>query len=375
MTTRNHRIRFCDNNLAAGVGATLTASSALAANPLSNLTHNFRFKTWKPAGNFTITTSNRTIYFNTGADLSANITTGNYTPATLATAIAAAMNSVSTNWTCTYSTTTFKFTIGRSSGTAILRFSQTTTAVWDTIGYTGSVDTATSTGLAADEQRNHTSESIVFNLGVASEIGFFGLLGPLGEVFSISSSATVRLYANTTDSWTSPALTVTLTPDNNGIYKFIDDETSRTYRYWKFEFIDKLNTVGPEGFEFGHVYLGDYTTIETRNVGTGFSKVLVDTSTSQQSESGAEYYQTGFKYTQFDSVQIAYMDADDRRGLEQVFYDLGRSTPFYVSLDPTLIVSDDQSELTRYVVFTNDPVFTHIKSDIYSVRMAFKEVM
>jgi hypothetical protein len=374
MTTRNHRIRFCDNNLAAGSGSSLTASSAQASHPLSNLTHSYRFKTWKPAGNFTIDSTNNKIYINDGSDKTITLTSANYSGGSaLASHIQTQLNASSSNWTCTYSSSTYKFTIDRSSGTKTLRLSQTTGAAWSTLGYTGSVDT--SAGSAADEQRNHTSEYVVFDLGVAQEITFFALLGPLGSVFSISSQATVRLYANTVDSWTSPALTVTLTPDNNGIYHFLDDLADTTYRYWRFEVIDKYNTLGPEGFEFGHCYLGDYVTIEARNVGNGFNKILVDTATSITADSGAKYFQEGYKYTQFEAVQIGYMTASDRRTLEQCFYDLGRTTPFYVSFDPTLLVSTAASELTRYVVLRDNPIFNHIKSDIYSVRLVFDEVM
>lgn len=375
MTTRNHRIRFCDNNLAAGSAATVTASSAQAAYPLTNLFNSYRFKQWRPAGNFTIDSTNNKIYINDGTDRTITLTSANYTYATLASHIQTQLNASSSNWTCTYSTTTFKFTIGRSSGTSTLRFATTTTAAWDTLGYTYLVDTSAGTGLVANEIRCHTAEYIDIDLGVASAITFLALLGPLGEIFSLSDSATVYLYGNTTSSMTSPALAVTLSPDTHGIYEFIDDETDTTYRYWRLKIVDRTNTAGPLSFKFGHLYLGDYATIEARNVAAGIDKRQVDTALAQESEGGALFFQTGIKYTLFDQVSITYMDAADRLTLEQAFYDLGKSTPFYVSFDPTLLVSTSASELTRYVVFNSDPVFTHIKADIWSVRLSFREVM
>jgi hypothetical protein len=373
--TRNYRIRFCANNFAADAAATLTASSAQAAFPLSNLTNDLRFKVWKPAGNFTISDANNKVYINDGADKTVTLTNGNYAYSALATHIQTQLNASSSGWTVSYSTTTYKFTVGRASGTALLRFSQTTNAVWDAVGYTGSSDTDAGTGLAADEQRNHTSEYVDIDLGVGRPITFFALVGRLTRVFSLSSTATVRLYGNTVASMASPALTVTLSPETFGIYHFLDDLADTTYRYWRLECIDRTNPAGPEGFEFGHLYLGDYTTINFSNVQTGFSKTLVDTAVEQVSEGGASFFQDGFKYLSFDSTQIANMTAADRRDLEQVFYDLGRSTPFYVSFDPTLGVSTELSELTRYVVFSQDPVFTNVIRDVYTVSMAFKEVM
>jgi hypothetical protein len=373
--TRNHRIRFAENNLAAGDAAVLTVSSALAGFPATNLTDSYRFRTWKPAGNFTIDATNNKIYINDGTDRTITLTSASYTYSTLASHIQTQLNASSSAWTCTYSTTTFLFTIGRSAGTAILRFTQTSGAAWDMLGYTPVIDTSSGTGLAANEVRNHTSEWIHLDLGVATEITFVSLLGLLGEVYSISDTATVTLMGNSSDSFTAPALTVTLTPDTHGLYKFTDDETNTTYRYWKLNIVDRLNINGPTAFEFGYFYLGDYTTIESRNVSSGFSKSQVDTTQAETSESGAMYFQTGFKYMKFESVEIGYMEASDRRALEQIFYDLGKYTPFFVSFDPTLLVSEETSELTRYVVFDDEPKFTHVKTDVYSVRMSFREVM
>ena len=373
--TRNHRIRFAENNLAAGDAATVTTSSALAGFPATNLTDSYRFRTWKPAGNFTVTSSNKKIYINDGSDKTITLTEASYTYATLASHIQTQLNASSSNWTCTYSTTTFKFTLGRSSGTAVARLSVTTDAAWDMLGYTGSIDDDVGTGQAADEQRNHTSEWIRVDLGVASEITFVSLLGVLGEVYPLGDTATVTLKANTSMAFSSPALSVTLTPGTHGMSDFLDDEADTNYRYWQLEITDRLNTLGPTGFEFGHFYLGDYVTIESRNVASGFNKYQVDTSTAEESDSGALYAQAGFKYMKFESVEIGYMEASDRRALEQAFYDLGKYTPFYVSLDPTLLVSDDITELTRYVVFEDEPKFEHVKADVYSVRMSFREVM
>ncbi len=372
--TQNARIRFADNNLAASSAATVTASSAQAAYPIANLTNSFRFKTWKPAGNFTISSANNKIYIGDGSNKTVTLSSANYTYATLATHIQTQLNASSSNWTVSYSTTTFKFTIGRSSGTATLRFTQTTGAAWDTLGYTGVADTSAGTGLAADEVRNHTSEYVDIDLGVASAQTFFAALGPLGEVFSVSDTATVHLYGNTTSDMTSPALSVTLTPDTHGIYKWIDDNADTTYRYWRFQFVDRLNSAGPLSFNFGHLYLGDHTTVTTQNVGTGVDVKLVDTAEEVTSETGACFYSTGYKFQTFDSVSIDYLTASEVSELKQAFYDLGRSSAFYVSFDPTLAVSETLSDLTRYVVFSGDPSFTHIMAGMYSVRMAFKEV-
>lgn len=376
MSQRNHRIRFAENNLAAASGAAVTVSSALSGFPASNLTDSYRFRTWKTGGFFEITSSNSKIYINDGSNKTVTLTSATYTYSTLASHVQTQLNASSSNWTCTYSTTTGKFTIGRSAGTKTLRLTQTTDAAWDTLGVSGAsdVDAASATYV----RRNHTSEYIDIDLGSAAlSPTFFALIGPLGEVFSISDSATVTLKANTSASFGSAPYSVTLTPDTHGIYQFLDTEagTSTNYRYWRLTLTDRENTVGPTGFKMGHLYLGDYTTLERRNVASGFTKTLVDSAEVVESQGGALYYQSGLKYMTYEGVELAYLDASDRRTLEQTFYDLGVSTPFYVSFDPTLLVSEDASEFTRYVVFSQAPTLTHIKSDIYTVSLSFREVM
>jgi acetylornithine deacetylase/succinyl-diaminopimelate desuccinylase-like protein len=182
VTTRNARIRFCANNLAAGSGATCTASSANASYPLSNVLDNRRWKTWRTNGNFTITAgTNDKIYVNDTANVTATLTAGNYSGgAALAAHIQTQLNAVSTNWTCTYSSTTYRFTIGRSSGTATLRMTVTTAAAWSTIGYSRATDLAVGTGTAAETMALHTSESVVVDLGAGQPTEFFSIVGQLG---------------------------------------------------------------------------------------------------------------------------------------------------------------------------------------------------
>ncbi len=376
MTARNTRIRFAANNLAADTASTVTSSSALAGFPLTNLTNDQRFKVWKPTGRFVLSTS-MNLYINDGSNKTVTLSANSFDTGTLLAAyLQTQLNASSSNWVVTYSLTTYFFSFHRSSGTGIVRLTQAS-ALWDIIGYTDTSADLTVSSLTSlsNEARIHTSETVTVDLGVAQAVTFFALLGPLGDVFSPSSSATMTLKGNTTSSFTSPAITVTLTSDVNGIYQYMDDLSNTTYRFWRFEIIDRTNPLGPSGFGFGHMYLGDYTTITHRNVASGFNKTMVDPSVELESEGGARFFQAGLPYMEYNSVSIAFLDATDRRTLETLFYSLGRKTPFYVSFDPTQVVTTALSELTSYVLFKEPPVFNHVRADYYSVYMSFREVM
>lgn len=376
MTTRNKNIRFMENNFAELISASITKSSELTAFPFSNAINKFRSLVWKPSGLFEITSSNCTLYINDGTNKTVTITTGNYTtPDLLAAEIQTKLNASSANWTVQYDTLTgdYRFKIS-NTGSVTLRLSQTSNAIWNTIGYTTSADIV-STSFFATEQRNHTSEYCIFDMGYSAEILFFSVISPLDEVFSISNSATITLEASNLNQWSSPPLSITLTRNDFGIYQFLDHITDTKYRFWRFKIVDKYNPRGPEGISIGHIYIGDYITLDSRSVKKEFSKKVVDNSEQVQSENGTLYFNRKPKYTSFSSLVIPYIPRSDKDTLEQMFFNLGKTTPFFISLDPTLMISDELSEFTKYVVFTEEPNFQHVFSDKFDMTLQLKELL
>lgn len=367
--------RFCQNNLAGADTATLTVSSAVSGFPGTNCVSPKRHRKWLMAGRFTVTASNLNIYINDGSDKTVALTAAEYTTAALLAAhIQTQLNASSTNWTCTYSSATGKFTIGRSSGTAILRFTQTTNAAWSMLGYTGVSDTSAGTGLAADVRRNHTSESIVIDLGSAKTPTCFIAIGAADEDFSIPSDATVTLKANSINSFAAAPLSVTLTPEQFGIFYFFASTVDTTYRYWKLEITNLTDPSGPQ-FSINQLYLGDYIELTTRNVVNGFSMELVDNATVQQAESGVRYWKRVPKYYRFSSVGIEYLADADRVELLSIFRELGISTPFFFALDPDAEISDSIGEFTKYVTFDNSPSLDHVLYNKFNYSMSLSEVV
>lgn len=374
MTTRNGRIRFGENNFAELITSQITYSSQLTSFPFSNAINKFRSRTWKPSGHFLIDSTNKEIYINDGADKTVSLTESAYTtPDLLATEIQTKLNASSANWTVTYLTGTYSFKI-ENTGSVTLRLATTTNAIWDTIGFTTSSN-LTGTIFTADQQRNHTSEYAIFDLGYNAEITLFSLLGPLNEAFNITNMATVTLSGSNLDQWTAPPFSIALVPDSKGIYKFLDDQVDTSYRFWRLDIIDKLNPAGPEGFSIGVIYLGDYLTLTNRNIGGGFGQVDVDPSEVATSESGVLHFDLKTKYRVTDGATISYLDRDDKDKLRLMFEQLGKTTPFLISLDPTLCLSDELSELTQYVVFNAEPKLRHIFNDVFSMSLSVREVV
>ena len=270
-------------------------------------------------------------------------------------------------------TTTFKFTIA-NSGSVTLVLSTTTDAIWDTIGYTLTTDQV-GTSFLAQEQRNHTEEFAIFDLGYQAEMSFFAMISPLDEEISISDSAVVKLQANNVDEFAIPQLDLTLTKTKGGFMRFLDDQTDTSYRFWKISILDRLNPAGPEELSIGHIYLGDFITVTSRNINAGFTSNIIDPTQSSISEDGSIYFDTKTKFASLGGLGMQFLSRADKDTLEQMYFDLGISTPFYVSIDPLNCISDDIHQFTKYVTFDGDPNFTHFKSDIFSMTLQLKELV
>lgn len=363
-------VRFMNNNF---LERSFTFSSEQASFPASNLVNTSRSRVWKPAGNFEVKSTNKNIYINDGADKTVTLTEGSYTYATLAAHIQTRLNAASSNWTCTYDNVlTFKFTITRSSGTKVLRKSQTTNAAWDMLGYTGTND-ITSAPFVADEQRNHTSEWFQCDLGVPQLATFAALISGIDEIFTLSATATVRCRANNIDFWDNPPVDIVIPVGQISAMSLLDETNSATYRFWRIEMIDRLNYIGPEGFKFAYCYVGDHQTVSLTNFAGGFTKELTDPSQLLQSENGALFFEKRPRYLTITNSAIQLLNGQERADLEQLFYDLGVREPFFISIDPGVEVTLSLEELTRFMIMTRSPTLDHVIRDYYNVGFDMRE--
>jgi hypothetical protein len=372
MTVRNDKIRFMANSWIKLLDSSrVTYSSQLTAFPYTNSQNDIRSKVFKFSGRFTITATTKYIYINDGSDKTIELSAGEYTtPTILAAHIQTQLNASSSNWTCTYSTTTFKFTIA-NTGSVTLRLSETTSSTWNILGFTTSSD-LTDTSFVANEQRNHTSESIVWDLGSSAPITFFAVIGKVNETFNISDTATITLQANSVNDFSSPPLDETLTRTDLGIFKFLDDLTDYTYRYWKFEITDVLNTIGPN-ISISHIYLGDYLDFTNRGVAHGYGKTMTDPSNISISECGSLYADSKPKFTNFSDLRLDILERSNKDYLEAMFYKVGKTIPFYCSIDPLGTYTTNLHELTKFVFFNSEPVFIHTFRDMFSTSISLRE--
>lgn len=369
MITTNHRVRFAENNMIKD-SSVLSFSSALSDFPFSNVYNEERSKVWKPSGCFEITDANNKLNFFDSAYRTVTIENGKYTsPSELASHIQTLMNTVSSGYTVTYETN-FKFKFVRATN-FLLRLSVATNSIFPTLGFSGIID-INGTSLEAESVSIHTSEWATFDFGFAASVDFIAMVGNVDEIFSLSPTARIKVYANNILDFTSPAFEKTLSRFDSGVFNFIDDDDS-SFRYWKVEIIDKTNNLGPEGISISNLYLGDYQTLQSRNIENGFVQTFVDKSEKYETITGRTFYDKKPKYKTFDSCSLGYLEKSDRIMFETMFQKLGVTTPFYIAIDPKTNFSNDTSDLTKLVTFNSDPQIRHIIRDIFSISLSLKE--
>jgi hypothetical protein len=369
-------IRFCQNNLLQLSGVIGTPSSAAVGFPYANAIDSYRYRAWRTNGAFEITVNNRNLYINDGSNKTAVLTTATYTSgALLAAQIQTQLNAVSTNWTCIYQATGL-FTIARSASPATLRVTVTTDSIWDTIGFTGGVDlSANPSSVSSNVRRNHTSEKLFIDLQAALEVRAFHAIAGASELFSISETAVVTLKANNIPFFSSAPLSVTITPERDGIFKYLETEdiANTTYRYWQFEFQDRENPNGPQ-FAINQLYLGTYVAPVLRNINLGLQREIVDESRAFTSEGGVRYFRRLPRYWRYSSTSIEFVIDEERVELERVFAELGQTTSLFISYDPGAAVSDSVGEFTKYMDIENASV-QHQRYKYFTIDFAAREVI
>lgn len=340
--------------------------------PFTNAIDTNLYNQWRTDSFFKIDSTNNSIYINDGSDKTVTIASGTYTGTTLATEVQTKLNASSSNWTCSYSTTTYKFTIG-NSGSVTIRLSEQTNATWFTLGYS-SITNQTGTSFAADEQRNHyPSITATIDFGYSANIGGVALLSPKGSDFSVSEGATITVEGDNLNFLGTSALTKSMIVTKNGAFLFINDVESN-YRYWRITITDIYNLSGPE-LIIGHLYIGSALQANERNISTGLDYSLNDNSNISRAENGALYFDEKIKTTAFGSLNIPLARKTTRDTIEELFQDKGLTRPFIFSIDPKTEITTTVDKMTKFVRFASKPVYKNIKYDIFDISFTLEEVI
>lgn len=203
-----------------------------------------------------------------------------------------------------------------------------------------------------------TTLAVVFDMVTTEAIDSCVLLWPKEDGIRLSNTATVRIQANATNVWTTPAVNQLLTINNTYEIASHYFTTDQSYRYWRVLIEDVGNAYNY--VELGLCWLGKGLAID--NAQNGFKYELVDRSKASTTDFGHVYVDVYplQAVIEFDYKFLTYAQAQI---LENAFRKNGRRHPVMVCLDQTETIFSKN----HFVVYGNfKPGFalTHVNYDI-----------
>lgn len=369
-------MKFINFNYTQEPETVTTASSSNVNYPVSNISKYFRNKTWrsKGTGNFVISTNNKIDFKESalGSELTATITAGTYTSTTLATELKTQLEAIGAEtYTVSFSQTTGLWTV-TSSGVyfSILNLTgtnQATSILKNHLGFANSDRTGSLT-YAGSNISIHTEEWIKFDLITTESIDSVVLLFPKEDGIQLSSNAVVKVQANATDTWSSPAVDQTLTIDNTYEIASHYFTTDQNYRYWRISIVDSANV--NLYVSLGVVILGKSEFVHTPDNGITYS--LTDTSSVQRNDFGNEFVDEYPCIATLD-MNLSVMDYADAKIIENAFRINGVRKPIFIAIDETSSVFN-KNHFAIYGKF--EPTFglSQVYYDIFNTEISIKEV-
>ena len=368
-------MKLITTNFASEAVTNITASSSNPNFPVSNLKHEFRSKVWRSTGTFVVDATNNKINFkesSMGSELTATIASGIYTVATLKTEIKTKMEAVSIDsFTVGFSEITGKWSI-TSSGSYFTIYNDTgadasASLLKNSLGFPNS-DISGSLTYTGSSIAIHTKERLIFDLGSTEDITSVVLLWPKMDGIKLSNTAVLKIEANATNSWTSPAVSQTLTIDNDYVIASHYFGTNQSYRYWSVTIVDPAN---PYLYvELGVVILGKEDMVQDPEI--GFNFVVQDNSREQATQYGHRYVDEYPTLTALE-FEYKYMDYDDVRLIENAYRINGVRKPVFVTLDANEAVFD-KDHFAIYGKFSNKFSLDHIRYDLFETSLSIEEI-
>jgi hypothetical protein len=367
----NARMRFMTNNLLDLGYNSFIVSSVADTFYQDDLTLPERTRTFKFGGRFTIDATNNKIYIN---GVTYTLTSGEYTsPEALAAHITTVV--AASGVTCAYADYKFYFYKGI---TYTINAATTAAAVWETLGIIDGVDlTPTlisgSYKLTADLPMLHfPNEKITINFGYQARIGFIGIIGDLTQELKVPEGAIVTIKANNVNSFINPPVNKTLEWSRRGIFAFIDDVDGDGWQYVELTFEHRH---GPHHSEMGYLYIGDYSTFNTRNVGTGIGLEENDTSMVSSSDDGQVYTNEKTSFRVYNEMQVGLANPANVNFLKRLFLLKKKSVPFFVAVDPKQRISETLDDMTMFCRFSKEPKAKHVQGSWFDLSFELEETL
>jgi hypothetical protein len=349
--------------------ATVIASSQQSSMPARYVKTQMRSEPWASLIGWNVIASegDKIDFTEAGTARVGTLTVGNYaTGALMAAQVQTAMNAAPgavNTYTVTYSSSTFKFTIARNTGSAALVLKFATGAnlarsFHHDLGFADS-DLSGTTHTAANVAYK-SREWLTFDLGSTLDVK-----AGIAVNHSLATADIMKLLGNSSNAWTSPATTQTLAGDTT-IRRL--DFTQQSYRYWRLLVDDVQNPVGYT--KIGKPYIGSYFQ-PSRAHAPGLTRSPEELSEATFSDHGAHFFDDKPSRETWEISFTLIPEAERQTFMTMRDYvRTGRN--FFLALDP-----QNYSLQTYYAFFGEGMSITHDPAQTlrWVIGMKLKEAL
>jgi hypothetical protein len=210
--------------------------------------------------------------------------------------------------------------------------------------------------------------NVVFDMVTSEAVDSVAIFWPKETGILLSDSAVLKIQANATNVWTSPAVDITLTINNTYEMASHYFSSDQSYRYWRVTIEDDGN---PNDYlEIGVVYIGK--SLSLSQIENGFGYNLSDTSQTDTTPFG-HVYTDEYPIMQSVTFEYKYIDESTVVLLENAFR-LNRTTK------PVLVVVDadedvfDKDHYCVYGLFAPKRGAEHIRYNLFNDKLVVTEL-
>lgn len=179
---------------------------------------------------------------------------------------------------------------------------------------------------------------------------------------NLGSGAVIKLYGNSSDSWSSPGQTITITWVTENITQII---SGNAYRYWCIE-IDDSSLIGSYA-QFGLWFLGDYLQA-TKGPTYNLPYPVKSNSIIHKSPTGDLFGSVSSNLYGY-SLNFSYWTTAMVQSCITMYEAVGQYIPFILFVD-----SDDTTTFpVLYCSFMKEPKFTYVFNDFWTAGIEVEE--
>jgi hypothetical protein len=275
-------------------------------------------------------------------------------------------------YSCSQSATTGKWTIASSNTALELRAgtgSNISNGIWSTIGFDASDYTAATT-YTGPQIALHTAERLTIDLKTAEDVDSIALVFDKRIGMKLSEAATVKVLANSTNYWTGPAFSQTLTFDQSTETFTAFLPSVQTYRYWAIEIVDPRNS--NLYVELSKVILSKATQLD-HGPEIGFKMEMDDLTKQTRTDYGHIYADTYPARSMFE-WNLKLLPVADIYTLADIYERVGNALPIAIATDPLEAIFD-KDRMFIYGYFKGNLKTANFRYTYFDATLSLEEAL